>query len=92
MNAQTTMQKQTHERLHPTNDRHSAATPQGCFTTRRIPYTDGHATQLMDTKTTLISAGVRGADAEVDRRNFLAALCKAIGLPQLESKPTPGSI
>jgi outer membrane protein TolC len=41
----------------------------------------------MDAETALVSARVRRAEAEADQRIALAALRKAVGLPQLESKP-----
>jgi outer membrane protein TolC len=43
------------------------------------------ATQLMDAKTALVSARVRRAEAAADQRIALAALRKAVGLPQVES-------
>jgi outer membrane protein TolC len=43
------------------------------------------STQLMDAETALVSARVRRAEAEADQRIALAALRKAVGLPQLES-------
>jgi len=49
------------------------------------------AVQLMDAETALISARMRRAEAEADQRIASAALRKAIGLPQLESKPRPDS-
>ncbi|MEW6302337.1 MAG: TolC family protein [Verrucomicrobiota bacterium] len=43
------------------------------------------ATQLIDTETALTGARVRRAEAEADRRIAVAALRKALGLPQMES-------
>jgi outer membrane protein len=44
------------------------------------------ATQLMDSETALVSARVRRAEAEADQRIAIAALRKAVGLPQLEPR------
>jgi len=43
------------------------------------------STQLIDADTALIAARVRRAQAEADRRIAIAALRKALGLPQLNS-------
>ena len=43
------------------------------------------ATQLMDTETALVSARVRRAEAEADAHIAVAALRKALALPQLEN-------
>ncbi|MCI0537474.1 MAG: TolC family protein [Verrucomicrobiales bacterium] len=45
------------------------------------------ATQLIDAETALIAARVRRAEAEADQRIAIAALRKALGLPQLKSIP-----
>ena len=45
------------------------------------------ATQLIDAETALTNARVRRAEAEADRRIAVAALRRAIGLPQLDSQP-----
>jgi outer membrane protein len=47
------------------------------------------ATQLMDAETALIGARVRRAQAEADQRIAVAALRKALALPQLDSHPRP---
>ena len=46
------------------------------------------ATQVIDAETALTAARVRRAEAESDRRIALAALRKALGLPQLASDPS----
>ena len=45
------------------------------------------AAQLIDAETALISAQVRHAEANADQRIAIAALRKALGLPQLDSRP-----
>lgn len=45
------------------------------------------AAQLIDAETALIAARVRRAEAEADQRIAIAALRKALGLPQLPSLP-----
>jgi outer membrane protein TolC len=45
------------------------------------------ATQLMDAETALVSARVRRAEAEADQRIAVAALRKALAMPQLDPKP-----
>ncbi len=44
------------------------------------------ATQLIDSETALTGARVRRAEAEADQRIAVAAVRKALGLPQLEAK------
>ncbi|HRZ39207.1 MAG TPA: TolC family protein, partial [Candidatus Paceibacterota bacterium] len=43
------------------------------------------ASQLLDAETARTSARVRPAEAEADRRIAIAALRKALGLPQLQT-------
>ncbi len=45
------------------------------------------STQLIDSETALVSARVRRAEAESDQRIAVAALRKALALPQLDSQP-----
>jgi outer membrane protein TolC len=47
------------------------------------------ATQLIDAETALTAARVRRAEAEADERIAVAALRKALGLPQIESQTNP---
>src|SRR6185369_10043173 len=44
------------------------------------------STQLIDSETALVAARVRRAEAEADQRIAVAALRKALALPQLDSK------
>jgi len=44
----------------------------------------------MDAETALIGARVRRAEAEADRRIAIAALRKALGLPQLDGVRSTG--
>ena len=44
------------------------------------------STQLIDSETALVAARVRRAEAEADRQIAVAALRKALALPQLDSK------
>ena len=45
------------------------------------------ATQLIDSESALVSARVRRAEAESDERIAVAALRKALALPQLDPPP-----
>jgi outer membrane protein len=56
----------------------------------RIRFEQGLAlpTQLIDAETALVAARVRRAEAESDERIAIAALRKALGLPQLDPQPT----
>ncbi len=45
------------------------------------------STQLIDCETALVAARVRRAEAEADRRIAIAALRKALALPQLDPQP-----
>ncbi len=45
------------------------------------------STQLIDSETALVAARVRRAEAESDQRIAIAALRKALALPQLDSQP-----
>ena len=59
----------------------------------RLRFEQGLAlsTQLIDSETALVAAQVRRAEAEADQRIAVAALRKALALPQLESAPNSGS-
>jgi outer membrane protein len=46
------------------------------------------STQLIDSETALVAARVRRAEAESDERIAIAALRKALALPQLDAQPT----
>jgi outer membrane protein TolC len=45
------------------------------------------STQLIDSESALVAARVRRAEAQADRRIAIAALRKALALPQLDSQP-----
>jgi outer membrane protein TolC len=47
------------------------------------------STQLIDSESALVSARVRRAEAEADQRIAVAALRKALALPQLDPLPNP---
>jgi outer membrane protein TolC len=53
----------------------------------RVRFEQGQAlaTQLIDSETALVGARVRRAQADADRRIAIAALRKALALPQLEA-------
>ena len=46
------------------------------------------STQLIDSETALVNARVRRAEAEADQRIAVAALRKALALPQFDAQPT----
>jgi outer membrane protein len=64
------------------------ATESAALTRARFEAGAALATQLIDAETALVSARVRLAETEADRRIAIAAVRKALGLPQLES-PSP---
>ena len=78
--------KAANERLTVTQQAVSQALESAGLTQARFQQGVALSTQLMDAETALISARVRRAEAEADQRIALAALRKAVGLPQLESK------
>jgi outer membrane protein TolC len=49
------------------------------------------STQLIDSETALIGARVRRAEAEADQHIAIAALRKAVGIPQLDSRNDSGN-
>lgn len=79
--------KAANERLGVTQQAVSKALESAGLTEARFQLGAALTTQLMDAETALISARVRRAEAETDQRIALAALRKALGLPQVESKP-----
>jgi outer membrane protein len=79
--------KAASERLSVTQQAVSQALESASLTQARFQQGAALSTQLMDAETVLVSARVRRAEAEADQRIALAALRKAVGLPQLESKP-----
>ena len=81
--------KAASERLVVTRLAIAQATESATLTQNRFEQGAALSTQLMDAEAALVSARVRRAEAEADQRIALAALRKAVGLPQLESKSTP---
>jgi len=80
--------KAANERLAVTQQAVSQASESATLTQARFEQGAALATQLMDAETALVSARVRRAEAETDQRIALAALRKAVGLPQLDLKTT----
>jgi outer membrane protein TolC len=78
--------KAANERLTVTQQAASQALESASLTQARFQQGAALSTQLMDAETALVSARVRRAEAEADQRIALAAMRKAVGLPQLESK------
>jgi outer membrane protein len=79
--------KAANERLLVTQQAVSQASESATLTRARFGQGAALATQLMDAETALVGARVRRAEAEADQRIASAALRKAVGLPQMESKP-----
>jgi outer membrane protein TolC len=77
------------ERLVVTRQAVAQASESADLTRARFQQGAALSTQLMDAETAVLSARVRRAEAEADQRIALAALRKAVGLPQLETK-APG--
>lgn len=78
--------KAANERLVVTQQAVSQAAESATLTRARFEQGATLATQLMDAETALVGARVRRAEAEADQRIALAALRKAVGLPQIEAK------
>lgn len=75
------------ERLVVTKQAVSQASESASLTRARFEQGMALSTQLMDAETALVSARVRRAEAEADQRIAVAALRKALALPQLDSQP-----
>lgn len=75
------------QRLVVTAEAVEQATQSANLTRARFEQGAALATQLMDAETALVNARVRRAEAVADQRIAVAALRKALGLPQLESQP-----
>jgi outer membrane protein TolC len=75
----------TNERLVVTQQAVSQAQESAGLTRARFQYGAALSTQLIDAEAALVSARVHRAEAEADQRIAIAALRKAVGLPQLES-------
>lgn len=79
--------KAANERLVVTQQAVSQAEESASLTRARFEQGAALATQLMDAEMALVGARMRRAEAEADERIALAALRKAVGLPQMESNP-----
>ena len=78
--------KSANERLIVTQQAVSQASESAELTRVRFQQGAAISTQLMDAETALLSARVRRAEAEADQQIAVAALRKALALPQLDSK------
>ena len=80
--------KAADERLAVTEKTIEQATESTSLTRNRFEQGLALSTQLIDSETALLAARVRRAEAESDQRIAIAALRKALALPQLDSQPT----
>ncbi len=80
--------KATNERMAVTEKSVEQATESVILTRNRFEQGLALSTQLIDSETALVSARVRRAEAESDQKIAIAALRKALALPQLDSAPT----
>jgi outer membrane protein TolC len=76
--------KASDERLLATSKAVEQATESASLTRHRFEQGLALSTQLIDAETALVSARVRRAEAESDHRIAIAALRKALALPQLD--------
>jgi outer membrane protein TolC len=74
------------ERLHVTGQAVAQAEESASLTRARFEQELALPKDLIDAETALVAARVRRAEAEADRQIAIAALRKAIGLPQLDSQ------
>ncbi len=77
------------ERLKVTEQVVAQAAESASLTRARFEQGLALSTQLIDSETALVGARVRRAEAEADQRITVAALRKALALPQLDSPPRP---
>jgi outer membrane protein TolC len=77
------------ERLGVTDQAVAQAAESADLTRARFEQGLALSTQLIDAETALIAARVRRAEAQADQRIAVAALRKALALPQLDSQPKP---
>jgi outer membrane protein len=77
------------ERLAVTEQAVAQATESASLTRNRFEQGAALSTQVIDAETALVAARVRRAEAESDRQIAVAALRKALGLPQMDSVPNP---
>jgi len=78
--------KAANERLSVTGQAVAQAAESANLTRARFEQELALSTQLIDAETALVAARVRRAEAEADRQIAIAALRKALALPQLESQ------
>ena len=79
--------KAANERLSVTEQAVALAAESESLTRARFDQELALPTDLIDSEAALLSARVRRAEAEADRQIAVAAVRKALGLPQLESQP-----
>ena len=77
----------TNERLAVTSKTVEQAAESAGLTRKRFEQGLALATQVIDSEAALLSARVRRAEAESDQRIAIAALRKALALPQLDNHP-----
>jgi outer membrane protein TolC len=75
------------ERLEVTSQTVAQAEESATLTRNRFEQGLALSTQLIDSETALVAARVRRAEAEADQRIAVAALRKALALPQLDNPP-----
>ena len=75
------------ERLKVTEQVVAQASESAGITRSRFEQGMALSTQVIDTEAALLTARVRRAEAEADQRVAVAALRKALGLPQLNTAP-----
>jgi outer membrane protein TolC len=78
--------KAANERLSVTDQVVAQAAESASLTRARFEQELALSTQLIDAETALVAARVRRAQAEADRQIAIAAVRKALALPQLESQ------
>ncbi len=78
--------KAANERLGVTEEAVAQAAESESLTRARFEQELALSTELIDAETALLSARVRRAEAEADRQIAIAAVRKALALPQLESQ------
>lgn len=83
--------KAANERLSVTEQVVAQASESAGLTRARFEQGAALSTQLIDSEMALVAARVRRAEAEADQQIALAALRKALALPQLDPKSKPES-
>jgi outer membrane protein TolC len=78
--------KAAYERLSVTDQAVAQAAESASLTRARFEQELALSTQVIDAETALVAARVRRAEAEADRQIAIAAVRKALALPQLESQ------